>query len=249
MLTLRGASGRHLHRRHKREIWQTFPPPDLADPLASGFGCLERLSEGRLPPGASVARRAQHDVEVVTYVREGALGYAEPMGSSGVIHAGEFQRMSVRRGARHVHTNLLQVGGVHMFQLWLCPSETELESSHEQKRFSVAQRRGEMCMVASPDARRGTLLIQQDALLYSALFDAGQHVVHELTPGRSAWLHVVQGEAALGDLDLAAGDGVGVRGARSVSFTAKGELEILLLDQCEPDGREIRDQSLVEPPD
>jgi len=230
MITLRRAKDRHHDRRRKREVWLTFYPQDRADPPVDGFGSLEILNEGRLPPGGGVLRHAQRDAEIVTYVREGALAYEESMGCSGVIHAGEFQRMTAGRGARHSHTNLSRADWAHVFQIGLCPSETGLEPSHEQRRFSVAERRGVLCVVASPDARRGSLRIHQDALMYSAILDQGQHVVHELPQGRSAWLHLVQGEGTLGDAVLATGDGAGIRTERAVSFTAGKHTEILLLD-------------------
>lgn len=230
MLTLRRSKERHHDRRRKHEVWLTFYPKDRADPLADGFGALQTLNEDRLPPGAGVPRRPRHDAEIVTYVREGALAYEDSTGGSGVIYAGEFQRMTSGGGMRHSETNPSRTDGAHVFQIWLRGSEAGLEPVHEQKRFSVAQRRGGLCVVASPDARRGSLRIHQDALLYSALLDRGQHVVHELSQGRSAWLHLVHGEVTLGDIVLTTGDGVGITAERAVSFTAREETEILVLD-------------------
>jgi len=110
------------------------------------------------------------------------------------------------------------------------PSESELDCTHEQKFFSVAERRGVLCIVASPDGRKGSLRVHQDALIYSSILDVRQHLVHELPQGRIAWLHVVRGEATLGDLVLTTGDGVGVTGEPAVSFTAQEDTETLLLD-------------------
>ena len=150
------------------------------------------------------------------------------MGRSGVIQAGEFQRMTAGRGLRHSETNASRTEWAHVFQIWLRPSEAGLEPGHEQKRFSAAERRGGLCVVASPDARRGSLRIHQDALVYSAMLDPGQHVIHELSQGRSAWLHLVQGEVTLGDIVLTTGDGAGVTAEPAVSLTAREETEILL---------------------
>jgi redox-sensitive bicupin YhaK (pirin superfamily) len=230
MITLRRAKERRHNRRRRQEVWLTFYPQDLADPLADGFGTLEILNENRLPPSASVPLQPRDDAEIVTYVCEGSLAYEDSMGRSGVIQAGEFQRMTAGRKMRHSETNASRSDWAHIFQIWLRPSEPGLDSGHEQKRFSAAQRRGGLCVVASPDARRGSLRIHQDALMYSALLDPGQHVVHELSQGRSAWLHLVQGEVTLGDVVLSAGDGAGVTAERVVSLTAREETEILLLD-------------------
>ncbi|HET6148529.1 MAG TPA: pirin family protein [Polyangia bacterium] len=229
MITLRRAGERRHERRRKQDTWLTFDPRDGPDPLDEAFGCLEILGEHRLPPGASVAH-PQRDAEIVTYVREGALTYADSMGHSGVIHTGEFQHMTARRGVRHRQTNASRSDWAHVFQIWLCPSEADRQPFQEQKRFSAAERRGVLRIVASSDGRRASLRIHQDALMCSAMLDPGQHVVHELAPGRSAWLHVVKGEVTLGDMIVGTGDGAGLSGERSVSLTAREETEILLVD-------------------
>jgi redox-sensitive bicupin YhaK (pirin superfamily) len=227
---VRRAKERHHDRRAKREVWLTFYPQGRADPLAGGFGSLEMLNEDRLPPGAGVPRRPHHDAEIVTYVREGALAHEDSTGRSGVTQAGEFQCMTAGRGIRHSERNASQTDWAHVFRIWLRPSEAGREPGYERKRFSAAQRRGGLCVVASPDGRRGSLRIHQSALIYSAILQPGQHVVHELSPGRSAWVHVVQGEVTLGDDILGTGDGAGVTAERAVSLTAREETEILLFD-------------------
>jgi quercetin 2,3-dioxygenase len=230
MITLRRADERHYDRRHRQEVWRTFYPEDRVHALADGFGTLEILNEDRLPPGADLPPHPHHDAEILTYVREGALAHEDSRGRSGVIQAGEFQCRTARSGIRHSETNASRVDWAHIFQIWLRPSEPGLEPSHQQKRFCVAERRGVLCVVASPDGRRGSLRIHQAAVAYSAMLDPGQHVVHELSQGHRAWLHVVQGEVVLGDVVLTAGDGVGVRAECAVSLTAREESEILLLD-------------------
>jgi redox-sensitive bicupin YhaK (pirin superfamily) len=230
MITLRRAKERHCDQRRKREIWLTFCPKESNDPLAGGLGTLETLNEERLPPGAGVPRHSHHDAEVVTYAREGALAYEDSQGCSGVIQTGEFQRMTPGRGIRHNETNASRIDCAQVFQMGLRSWQAGLEPGYEQKRFTAAERRDGLCVVASPDARRGSLRIHQDVLVYSAVLDPGQHVVHELTPGRRAWLHVVQGEIAMGDLVLTTGDGAGLTDERAVSLTAREATEILLLD-------------------
>jgi quercetin 2,3-dioxygenase len=230
MTSIRRGNQRHHDRRHQREVWRTFYPQGREDPLAGGFGTLEFLNEARLPPGAGVPRGPRHDAEIVTYVRDGSLAFEDSMGRSGVIEAGEFQRMTAGRGIRHSETNASRSEWAHVFRLWLRPSQAGREPSFEQKRFSAAERRGRLCVVASPDARRGSLRIHQDALIYSALLYPGQHVVHELSQGRSAWLHLVEGEVTIGDVVLTTGDGVGVTNEPAVSLTAGEESSLLLLD-------------------
>ena len=147
-----------------------------------------------------------------------------------MLQAGEFQRTTPGREVRQGETNASRTDWAHVFRLWLRPSEAELDPGREQKRFSTAERRGALCVVASPDARRGSLRLHQDALLYSALLGPGKHVVHALPEGRSAWLHLVEGEITLGDVILFSGDGAGLTAERAVSLTAREETEILLVD-------------------
>jgi redox-sensitive bicupin YhaK (pirin superfamily) len=230
LITLRRAVQRHHDRRGKREAWFTFQAGDRADSLGDNFAGLELFSEASLPPGARVPRYARREAEIVTYVREGALAYEDSKGRSVVICAGEFQRMTPGRGVRCNETNASRTDRAHTFQIGLNPSQGGFEPGHEQKRFSAAERRGLLCIVASPDARRGSLRVHQDARIYSTLLDPGQHVVHELSHGRSAWLHVVEGEVRLGDVVLTTGDGAGIADERAVSITAQEESEILLVD-------------------
>ena len=230
MITLRRAADRHHEKSRKLETWLTFDAKDGADLQPDGLGNIEILNESRLAPGAQVPRASGHDAEILTYVCEGALAYENSLGSSGIVQAGEFQRVTAGRGLHRHRTNASRSDSVHFFQIWLHPSEVDLDPGHEQKRFTTAQRRGGLCVVASSDARRGSLRIHQDALIYSALLDPGQHVVHELPQGRSAWLHVVQGEVTLGDTVLTTGDGAGVTAERALSMTASEESEILLVD-------------------
>jgi redox-sensitive bicupin YhaK (pirin superfamily) len=230
LIALRRSIDRHHDRRGKREAWFTFHNGDRAESLGDKFGGLEFFSEGRLPPGARVPRYPLRDAEIVTYVREGALAYEDSKGRSVVICAGEFQRMTPGRGIRCNETNASRTDWAHVFQIGLQPVQGGFEPGHEQKRFSAAERRGVLCAVASPDARKGSLRVHQDARLYSALLDPGQHVVHELAQGRTAWLHVVHGDIVLGDVVLTTGDGAGISDERAVSVTAQEESEILLVD-------------------
>jgi len=229
MITLRRAKERQHRRRRKQEAWLTFHTGERADPLADGFGTLGIFKEGRLPPRAGT-QEPREDSEIITYVREGTLSYEDSMGQSGFIRAGEFQRMTAGRAVRYSETNASPTEWAHVFQIWLRPSVAGLEPGHEQKRFSLADRHGILRVVASPDARDSSLRIHQDALLYSAILDRGQHVTHALSEGRGAWLHIVEGEVTLGEIVLGTGDGVGVTAERAVSLTAREETEILLVD-------------------
>lgn len=234
MLRLIRALERHRDRGRKREVSHTFMPPDRADPIADDFGVLYALDEVRLPPGTSIPRHPRRDAELLTYVHEGALAYEDAQGRSGILQAGEFQRLTTGRQARHREANASRVDWAHIFQMAVTPREAELPAGHEERRFSIGYRRGDFCVVASGDGRRGSLLLHQDTLIYSAILSPGQHLVHDLGGQRAAWMHVVQGEVTLGDLILTTGDGAGIAGERAVSLTADRESEILLLDVAMP---------------
>jgi redox-sensitive bicupin YhaK (pirin superfamily) len=222
--------GERWHERHrKQEAWLTFDQRQPGGPLEEGFGSLELFGEHRLPPNANMGH-AHHDAEILTYVREGSLLCEDSTGRPGVMQAGDFQQITARRGGSHVETNASRADWAHVFQIWLRPPEDGLPSGHTQRRFSTAERRGVLCVVASPDARQGSLRIHQDAVMCSAILDTGQHLVHELSRGRSAWLHVVKGAVVLNDVVLGTGDGAGISDERAVSFTARGQTEVLLVD-------------------
>ncbi|HMG53534.1 MAG TPA: pirin family protein [Kofleriaceae bacterium] len=230
MIQLRRTQERHHDQRGKREVWRTFDPSAALDRVADGFGALEAVDESRLPPRADIPRRVRGTAETITYVREGEIAYEDSAGQVGVIQAGEFQRMITANEARHCEANASRAAWAHVFQIRMRCAETEPEPGREQKRFSAAERRAGLCVVASPDGRGGSLRLVQDTVMFSALLGPGQHIVHELAPGRAAWLHVVHGEVAIAELVLVAGDGIGVTAERSVSLTARGDAEILLLE-------------------
>jgi hypothetical protein len=231
MITLRRADERRCDRRGKQEVWLTFDATGDSETMdGPGFGSLEILNEHHLPPGATALRYPHGDAEVIIYVREGAIAYQDSFGRAGVVHSGEFQRLTADRSIRHTETNASRTEWAHVFQMRLQPRQSGLAASRERKYFSVADRRGGLRVVASPDARRGSLSIRQDAMIYSSLLDPGQHVVHELAAGHRAWLHLVHGRVTLAELVLTTGDGVGVTAERAVSITARDASEVLLLD-------------------
>jgi redox-sensitive bicupin YhaK (pirin superfamily) len=230
MFTPRRASERQHCQRRTQEDWLTFDPQSRTDPLAHGFGPLELLNEIRIAPGTPILRKAHHDVDILTYIYQGALSYSDSTSQRGRLQAGEFHRVTLGQSPAHSNMSVSPTGWVHVYELWLHPSTTDLPSEEAQRRFSMAERRGRLCVVASPDARQGSLRIREDALIYSAVLAPGQHMARELHSGRSAWLHVVRGAIAVSDLVLTAGDGAGVSEERSLSFVAQERSEILLVD-------------------
>jgi redox-sensitive bicupin YhaK (pirin superfamily) len=229
LITVRRAAER-LHQRHRsHEVWSSFYAREDTDALASGLGNLANLEERRLRPGASVPYQPRQAVDIITYVREGSLAYQDASGKTGLLNAGEFQCSSVGRGGAQARRNASMVDTARVFEVWL-HLVAGLETNQEQRRFSAAERRGSLCVIASPDGRRGSLRVHQAVILHSALLDPGQHLVHELAPGHGAWLQLVDGEVALNEIVLGPGDGAGVSLDRAVSLTAREPAEILLLD-------------------
>lgn len=216
-------SGEREHARSlTHETWCTFGS------AADAFGHLERLDEHTLCAGAAVVTRGDHLPELLTYVRAGALARTDATGRVAIVTAGEILITTTPHDARD--TNVLGSDVAHVFRISIASSPVVVARDQEQKRFSVADRRGRMCLVVSPDARSGSLRIHQDARVYSALLASGQHIVHALAGERTAWLHVVAGEVALGEITLRAGDGAGVTAERALSLTSQESSEILVVD-------------------
>jgi redox-sensitive bicupin YhaK (pirin superfamily) len=219
MITVR----RSIDRSRSQDAW-----------LAGAFGVLEGVADRHLAPGARISEQPHAQAEVVTYVVEGALTYEDSVGRSGVVRAGEFQRVSAERGIRHRETNASSMDGAHVLQIALRASD-DADHRHELRRFTAAERRNVLCLIASPDGRAGSLRVHQDVRMYAAVVASGHHLVRELRPGHRAWIHVVSGEGTLHEIRLAAGDGAGVERALSASFTARAPSEILLIEIGMPD--------------
>jgi quercetin 2,3-dioxygenase len=235
VIALRRAVERHRVRRPETEARLTFYPPAATDPLAAAFGDLISLRELWLPAGAAASHEAHLDGEVLTYVHEGSLTHGDNNGHSDMIRAGEFHVRSVDDGAGRRELRASATDSAHVYQLCLRhPVAPALRRPAQQQRFSTAQRRGQFCLIVSSDGRQGSLRIDHDARIYSALLEPGQHVVHELATGRSAWLHLVQGAVCVGGLELKTGDGAGFSAQRGLSVTTREHSEVLLVDLLDP---------------
>jgi redox-sensitive bicupin YhaK (pirin superfamily) len=230
VIVVRRAKDRSHRRQSKREAWQSFFPHDPNTALADGFGVLVILDETRAAPSAGVSASLDRAAEVITYVLEGVIAYQDPAGSTGVVRAGEFRRMTTAHRIRYREANASADDWVHVFHVGLRASPGARLAPGEQRRFTLAERQGVLCTIASPDGRSSSLRVHEGALLFSCVLERGQHVAHELLPGRRAWVHVVHGEVKLGDVVLTTGDGAGVMEERVVSLTARAASELLLVD-------------------
>ncbi len=234
MITIYRADERHHVHGRAHDHWRTFHPRGPGDPLAAGFGVLASLDEDRLGPGERPPRQPTTVGELVTYVRDGALAVLDSRGTSGTIHAGEFRRTVAHPDLRQGVGNASRSAWAHSFQLSLTAPGLPSGLPAEQRHFAIAGHAGRLCVIASPDGRGGSLRLHADVVILAATLAPAQVVVHAVAPGRAAWVHVVDGDATLGDFTLTSGDGVGVTDERTVTLQARAPTELLVCDLIEP---------------
>jgi redox-sensitive bicupin YhaK (pirin superfamily) len=230
MITVRKSEERRHIVAGNQSTWMTFDWENTADRLREGFGVLKIFNEEILSPGRGFILHTHKDMVVVTYVQEGVVVYNGPGEKTGLLESGEFQQMKITTGAKRFTFNALPDDQAHVFQSGFAPGTETAEIVGEKKLFTLAERRGILRLIASPDGKEASLKIQQDVQMYSTLLHKGNHMIHELKPGRKAWLHVVSGKIQINGMDLKTGDGVGISDDIGVSFTAQEPTEILLFD-------------------
>lgn len=194
------------------------------------FRSLRVMNEDFVAPGQGFGTHPHRDMEIVTYVLEGALEHKDSMGNGEVLRPGEFQRMSAGTGITHSEFNPSSEEPVHLYQIWLFPERKGIEPSYEQKRFPPEERHNRLRLVASREAENGSLLIHQDARIYLASVDAGRSVEYALPPGRYAWLQVLRGRVSLNGTALGSSDGAAVSNETALSIQADDDAEIMLFD-------------------
>jgi redox-sensitive bicupin YhaK (pirin superfamily) len=221
-------------RGHADHGWldtrHTFSFASYHDPRHMGFRSLRVINEDRVKPGEGFGTHAHRDMEILTWVLEGALEHKDSMGNGSVIRPGDLQRMSAGTGVTHSEFNPSREEPVHFLQIWLLPRERGLPPGYEQKGFPEEERRGRLRLVAAGDGRDGAVTIHQDADLWTALLEPGKSVRHALTSGRYAWVHVARGVVSLNGSTLGAGDGAAVSGEAALEITGAVDAEVLLFD-------------------
>lgn len=232
MITVRRSDERRLIESKGQSTWLTFDWEDKSDPLQNGFGVLKIFDEERLPPGCGFILHTHKDMVVVTYIHTGLVIHKGPLDDPDFLETDEVHQTNVASQMKQYVFNPSQTEAAHVFQSGFNLQQGDEVSSGEKKHFTHAERMGVLKLIASPDGRNASLPIQQDVHIYSTCIQKGNHVIHEIQNHRDVWLHVVQGQIQLDDLLLGMGDGVGLSGEISVSFTAQGPSEILLFDLC-----------------
>ena len=230
MLTIRKAD----ERGHADHGWlnshHTFSFADYYDPKHMGFGPLRVINDDTVAGGGGFPPHPHRDMEIISYVIEGALAHKDSMGNGSVIKPGDVQRMSAGPGVVHSEFNASQSDPVHFLQIWIQPQDEGLPGGYEQKFFSEADKRGKLRLVASPDGADGSVRVQQDARLYASVLERGDAVDHTIPRGRKGWLHVVQGTVVLNGRRLEAGDGAAIDGEEKLLLSSEAKGEILLFD-------------------
>jgi redox-sensitive bicupin YhaK (pirin superfamily) len=208
----------------------TFSFADYHDPARMGFRSLRVINEDRVAPGKGFGTHSHRDMEIITYVLEGALAHADSMGNRSTIVPGDVQRMSAGTGVTHSEFNGQRDRPVHFLQIWLLPDRRGLAPGYEQKAIPEAEERGVLRLVASRDGREGSVTIHQDADLYASRLLPGERVKHALAEGRHAWLQMVSGRVELNGTALGAGDGAAVSQETGLEVVALEPAHFLLFD-------------------
>jgi redox-sensitive bicupin YhaK (pirin superfamily) len=210
--------------------YHSFSFAGYYDPKQMGFRELRVINEDRVQPGQGFGTHPHANMEIISYVLEGALGHKDSMGNGSIIRPGEVQRMSAGTGITHSEFNPSQEEPVHFLQIWIVPAKEGLAPGYEQKFFPDEEKKGKLRQIASADGRNGSVTINQDINLYAALLEAGEGVVHQLPTGRHAWLQVVRGSVQANGHLLEQGDGAAVSDEYSLQIAGMEQAEILLFD-------------------
>jgi quercetin 2,3-dioxygenase len=230
MFTIRPAN----ERGHADHGWldshHTFSFADYYDPKHMGFRSLRVINDDRVAPGNGFGRHSHRDMEIVSYVLEGALEHRDSMGTGSVIRADDVQKMSAGTGVVHSEYNASKTNPVHFLQIWLVPTERGLEPSYEQKTFAGADKRGRLRVVASPDGRDDSVTIRSDAVLHAGVFAGGESAELTLSPGRHAWAQVARGKVRINGRELGEGDGAAISEEAVVRVEGVDDGEVLIFD-------------------
>ena len=230
MITVRPASERGQGQYGWLDTRHTFSFNNYHDPRHMSFRVLRVMNEDWIAPGQGFGTHGHRDMEIVTYVLEGAVAHKDSLGNGSVLRPGEFQRMTAGTGIEHSEFNPSDSEPVHLYQIWLFPERRGLAPSYDQRAFAEMERQGKLRVVASPDGRDGSLTIHQDAEVFLTTLDAGNQVTHQLAPGRHAWIQVLRGAVKLQDVALSAGDGAMVSDESLVNLSAAHAAEVMLFD-------------------
>jgi len=227
-----------IRRSHERgfadhgwlKSFHSFSFAEYFDPQHVEFGPLRVINEDRVVPGAGFGTHAHRDMEIISYVLEGALEHKDSMGNGSIIRPGDVQRMSAGSGVTHSEFNPSSNEGVHFLQIWIQPDRRGIAPGYEEKKFPVEEKRGRLRLIASPDRAQGSVLIHQDARVYAGLFDGAESATLPIAAGRRVYVHVARGSVKANDTVLQAGDAMKATGVRSLTLQDGHDAEALVFD-------------------
>jgi redox-sensitive bicupin YhaK (pirin superfamily) len=221
-------------RLHTKIDWldsrHTFSFGEHIDPRYMGFRALRVINEDRVAPGKGFGTHSHRDMEIISYMLEGALRHEDSMGTGSVINVGDVQRMSAGTGVLHSERNASPADPAHFLQIWLLPERPRIAPSYEQRTFPLKDRRGRLTLIASRDRREGSIEIHQDVDLYSALLGRGDSARHAIEAGRQAWVQIARGDVLINGTRLHQGDGAAISDEPAIDLTAASDAEVLLFD-------------------
>jgi redox-sensitive bicupin YhaK (pirin superfamily) len=230
MITVRRSNERGHFDHGWLNTYHTFSFDQYYDPRYMNFRDLRVINEDFVAPGRGFPKHGHRDMEIITYILEGALKHEDSMGNGSVIRPGDVQRMTAGTGVRHSEQNASDRERVHLLQIWILPHTVGLEPGYEQKAFGVDERRGRWRLIASEDGREGSVLVHQDVSLFASVLPAGQEVEHTIDPLRYAWIQVARGSVEVNGEKADHGDGVSAFGESSLRIRAREDAEVLLFD-------------------
>lgn len=230
MIDIRPAEARGVTRIGWLDSKHTFSFGDYWDPAHMGFRNLRVINEDKVAPGQGFGRHPHRDMEIISYVVEGSLGHKDSMGNGSVIKPGDVQRMTAGTGVTHSEMNPDASRAVHFLQIWILPERGGITPGYEQKAFPDEEKRGKLRLVASRDAREGSIKLNADADLYATLLAPGERITWSIPEGRNAWVQVVRGSIALNGARLSAGDGAAIAEERALELVGREQAEVLVFD-------------------
>ncbi|MBA2721374.1 MAG: pirin family protein [Methylibium sp.] len=230
MITLRKSADRGHADHGWLESFHSFSFADYRNEQHMGWGNLRVINEDRIAPGTGFGTHGHRDMEIISYVLEGALGHNDSIGNGASILPGEVQRMSAGRGIEHSEFNHAADETTHFLQIWLLPEARGIEPGYEQKPFSAEQKRGALKLVASPDARDGAVKLNADAAMYVGLFDGAEQAELALDTRRLAYVHVARGAVEVNGKALAAGDAAKLDGEPRLTLSNGVDAEVIVFD-------------------
>jgi len=230
MISLRQSRERGYADHGWLKSFHSFSFAGYYDPQHMGWGNLRVINEDRIAPGAGFGSHGHRDMEIISYVFEGALAHRDSMGNGSAIRPGDVQRMSAGRGVMHSEFNHEPAGETHFLQIWIEPAQRGIAPGYEEKHFDAASKRGRLALIASPDGAAGSVRLHQDTRLYAGLFDGAEQAVLAVAPGRRVYVHLGRGTLAVNGLALTAGDALKLSDEQQVVLAAGQHAEVLVFD-------------------